>query len=114
MAVAEISNITIERGVDFNVEFDLFNDDSSGVSLVGISTVSATIRKHPSSIISEDFTCTVVTTFPAVLKLELTAQQTLNLESGRNYFDVLIYTTVGGPRQKYIKGTAIVLDTMTS
>lgn len=112
MAVAEITNIVIEKGTDYEGTFTLFNDDSSGLSLLGISSFSARIRKHSTSIIFENFSVNVTTSPPAVITLKLTAVQTSNLESGRNYFDVVGYTDIGNQAIKYIKGTIIVKDSM--
>lgn len=111
MAISEITNLTIDRGASFIASFDLFNSDSSGLSISGITSTSARIRKHSTSIIYEDFSATITTAPPANIKIELTSEQTSNLELGRNNFDIFI-TTSGNNRQKFITGTIIVRDSV--
>jgi hypothetical protein len=105
MAVAEITNIVIEKGTDFEATFNLFNPDSSSSTLIGLSTTYATIRKFPESTDGEEFSKTI-TAGTGTIKLSLTATQTARLKAGRNYFDVVL--TIGGRKTKVIKGTAIV------
>lgn len=110
MAVAEVSSIVIEKGTDFEVTFNLFNDDSSTTSLVGLSTTYARIRKFPSSSVYEEFGKTI-TAGTGTIKLTLTASQTNNLSAGRNYFDIIL--TLGGKKTKVLKGTALVAESMS-
>jgi len=105
MAVAEITNIVIEKGTDFEATFNLFDPDQSATILSGLSTTYATIRKYPDSTTGEEFSKTI-TANTGTIKLTLTAAQTANLKAGRNYFDVVL--TMGGKKTKVIKGTAIV------
>lgn len=105
MAVAEITNIIIEKGTDFEAYFNLFNSDQSATVLAGLTTTYATIRKYPDATVGEEFGKTI-TAGTGTIKLTLTATQTANLKAGRNYFDVVL--TIGGKKIKVIKGTAIV------
>jgi hypothetical protein len=105
MAVAEITNIVIEKGTDFEATFNLFDPDQSATVLSGLSTTYAAIRKYPDATAYEEFT-KVITAGTGTIKLSLTSGQTANLKAGRNYFDVVL--TVDGKRIKVIKGTAIV------
>jgi hypothetical protein len=111
MAVAEVNNLVIEKGTYFEVTFNLFDADNSASSLLGITTSYATIRKHSSSTIFEDFTYNIVGE-TGTIELSLTEQQTSNLEAGRNYFDVIIFTE--GKKKKFIKGTAIVEESFSA
>jgi hypothetical protein len=114
MAVAEVTNLIIEKGTQFEMEFDLTNDDGTPFTLLGIGTATARIRKHANSTIYEDFSISTVAG-QGQIKLSLSPSQTANLETGRNYFDLLIYTISGNPntRQKFIKGSAIVEESMS-
>jgi hypothetical protein len=105
MAVAEITNIVIEKGTDFEAVFNLFDPDQSATVLTGLTTTYAKIRKYPDSSEGQEFTKTI-TSGNGTIKLELTAAQTANLKAGRNYFDVVL--TIDGKKTKVIKGTAIV------
>lgn len=105
MAVAEINNIVIEKGTDFEATFNLFEPDESTASLSGLSTTYASIRKYPNDPNSEEFSKTI-TVGTGTIKLSLTAAQTSNLKEGRNYFDVVL--TINNKKTKVIKGTVIV------
>jgi hypothetical protein len=107
MAVAEITNLVIEKGTDFEAIFNLFEPDNSSASLAGIASTStyATVRKHPTSVLFEEFSKTIIPSAGTII-LTLTAEQTSNLTAGRNYFDVVI--TIDNKKVKVIKGTAIV------
>ena len=105
MAVAEITNIVIEKGTDFEATFNLFEADQSPTVLSGLSTTYAMIRKYPDSTTGEEFGKTI-TAGTGTIKLTLTAAQTANLKAGRNYFDVVL--TINSKKIKVIKGTAIV------
>ena len=105
MAVAEITNIVIEKGTDFEATFNLFDPDQSAAVLSGLTTTYATIRKFPDATTGEEFGKTI-TTATGTIKLTLTATQTANLKAGRNYFDVVL--TIDNKRIKVLKATAIV------
>lgn len=105
MAVAEITNIVIEKGTDFEATFNLFDPDQSAAVLSGLTTTYATIRKFPDATTGEEFT-KIITAGTGTIKLSLTATQTANLKAGRNYFDVVL--TINNKRIKVLKATAIV------
>ena len=105
MAVAEVTNIVIEKGTDFEATFNLFDPDQSASVLIGLTTTYASIRKYPDATAYEEFSKTI-TAGTGTIKLTLTAAQTANLRAGRNFFDVVL--TIGGKKTKVIKGTAIV------
>lgn len=105
MAVAEVTNIVIEKGTDFDATFNLFDPDQSATVLSGLTTTYATIRKYPDATDGEEFSKNI-TAGTGTIKLSLTATQTARLKAGRNYFDVVL--TISGKKTKVIKGTAIV------
>ena len=105
MAVAEVTNIVIEKGTDFEATFNLFDPDQSAAVLSGLTTTFATIRKYPDATTGEEFGKTI-TAGTGTIKLTLTATQTARLSAGRNYFDVVL--TINNKKTKVIKGTAIV------
>jgi hypothetical protein len=107
MAVAEITNIVIEKGTDFEATFNLFEPDQSSTVLSGLTTTYASIRKYPTATAYEEFGKTI-TAGTGTIKLTLTADQTSRLTEGRNYFDVVL--TLSGKKTKVIKGTAIVAE----
>lgn len=109
MAVAEITNIVIEKGTDFEATFNLFDPDQEASVLSGLTTTYASIRKFPESTSGEEFAKTI-TSGNGTIKLSLTAAQTANLKAGRNYFDVIL--TMNGKKTKVIKGTIMVEESV--
>jgi hypothetical protein len=107
MAVSEVTNLIIYKGADFDVEFDIFQADNSELILNNLGTSFATIRKFPKSQVFENFDVEIPPSTGTV-KLSLTPEQTSNLETGRNYFDVIL--TISGKRIPVLKGSAIVED----
>lgn len=110
MAVAEITNIVIEKGTHFEATFNLFDPDQSASVLIGLTTTYASIRKHPTSTSYEEFSKTI-TSGNGTIKLTLTPEQTANLTSGRNYFDVVL--TLNSKKIKVIKGTIMVEESVS-
>lgn len=110
MAVAEVNNIVIEKGTDFEVTFNLFDPDLSTSNLTGITTTFASIRKFPGSLLYEEFSKTI-TTSTGIIKLSLSHEQTSRLTAGRNYFDVAI--TLNNKKIMVIRGTAIVMESVS-
>ncbi len=105
MAVAEVTNLVIEKGTYFEATFNLFESDSSAATLSGLTTTYARIRKFPTSTDYEEFSKTI-TAGTGTIQLSLTEQQTSRLKAGRNYFDVIL--TINNKKTKVIRGTAIV------
>ncbi len=110
MAVAEISNIVIEKGTDFEAIFNLFDPDQSASVLSGLTTTYASIRKYPEDPSVQEFSKTI-TSGTGTIKLVLNSTQTAALQAGRNYFDVIL--TLDGKKIKVIKGTAIVYESVS-
>ncbi len=109
MAVAEITNLVIEKGTDFEATFNLFDPDESSAVLSGLTTTYASIRKYPEDPNGEEFSKTI-TAQTGTIVLSLSASQTANLKSGRNYFDVIL--TINNKKTKVIRGTAIVEESV--
>lgn len=119
MAVAEINNIIIEKGTDFEATFKIFNDDNSLATLSGTSVVSK-IRKYPTSPNSVSFGgpplvpggppsgSPSININSGTVTIYLSKEQTTTLSSGRNYFDILL--TKASNTFKVLKGTIIVED----
>lgn len=110
MAVAEVTNIVIEKGTDFEATFNLFDPDQSASVLTGLTTTYASIRKYSEDSDGQEFS-KVITGGTGTIKLSLTSTQTANLKEGRNYFDVIL--TLDGKKTKVIKGTAIVYESVS-
>lgn len=110
MAVAEVSNIVIEKGTDFEATFNLFDPNQSASVLSGLTTTYASIRKHPEATSGQEFSKSI-TSSTGTIKLSLTSEQTASLTAGRNYFDVVL--TMNNKKTKVIKGTIMVEESVS-
>lgn len=118
MSVAQINNLTIEKGTDFEAKFKILNSDSSNYSIASNYSAKSKIRKYPSSPISQEFKVDIIGSTGEVI-ISMGKTTTELLASGRNYFDVLIVGPTQNPNgigvtyltKKIIEGTIIVSDT---
>ena len=110
MAVAEISNLSIEKGTDFEGSARIMSADDAAAIVSGISSSYARIRKHSKSVVYKEFN-SVSLAPTGVLTLTLSADRSSSLESGRNYFDVVF--VVNNKKTKVAKGTMIAWESMS-
>lgn len=117
MSVAVI-NLTLERGTDFDAKFKIFQSDSSDYKFSQYYSGVSKIRKYPSSPISHSFKVDILASSGEVI-ISMAKTTTELLESGRNYFDVLITGPTQNPNgigitystKKLVEGSIIVSDT---
>lgn len=109
MAAQEITGLTIEKGTDFSVSFAIDAADGAPINLVNYTAV-AKIRRHPKAASYKTFTTSIDGVLGYVTLL-MSKEDTKDLISGRNYFDVLL--TYNNETTKPVKGTIIVEDTIS-
>ena len=102
-------NLTIHKGTDFEEEFNLTEYNGLPLNLVGY-VAAAKIRKHPSAKKYVPFVITFINRSLGRVKLSLTNEQTLNLKSGRNYYDLILIDGSNKIR-KVVEGGVIVYET---
>jgi hypothetical protein len=111
MAVYEISNLSIEKGTDFNESFKILNDDGSPLGINSTFSGIAKLRKYSTSPYSYPFNVDLNEETSEVV-ISMAATMTATLPSGRCYFDlILIYGTTEIVTKKYLKGNIKVEDT---
>lgn len=108
MAAVSAVNLTIQKGTYFEETFSLTAEDNLGLNLTGASA-TAKLRKHPTAGIAYTFS-TVTTVSDSTVKIFMPSSTTINLPSGRCYYDVLI-TSSGGIVSKVVEGNVIVEET---
>jgi hypothetical protein len=107
MATQEITNPIINKGTDFSVSFNVDKFNGEPLSLYGYTAVSK-IRKYPSDPYYKSFQASV-TPETGTIFLFMGKEDTIQLKSGRNYFDVLIVNEL--ETLKIIKGSMMVEET---
>jgi hypothetical protein len=117
MAVAVV-NLTLEKGTDFDAKFKVLQADSSNYTFSQYYSAKSKIRKYPSSPNYEEFKVDILGSTGEII-ISMAKTTTELLDSGRNYFDIL----VTGPTQnlngigitystkKVVEGSIIVSDT---
>jgi hypothetical protein len=110
MAVSSV-NLIIDKGTDFEATFNVF-EPSSEVATFSNFVGTCKIRKYPSSPTS--ISCQVIiTAATGEIKIRMTKQNTLLLSNGRNYYDVILTSTIDSSTFKVVEGTIIVNDTVS-
>lgn len=117
MAVAVV-NLVLEKGTDFDAKFKVLQSDSSNYIFSQYYSGKAKIRKYPSSPKSQEFKVEIVGSTGEVI-ISMAKTTTELLESGRNYFDILITGPTQNPNgigvtfltRKVVEGSIIVSDT---
>jgi hypothetical protein len=109
MSVITAINLVIHKGTDFEEEFDLTEDNGFPLNLDGYSA-AAKVRKHPSAKRYVPFVVDFIDRSLGKIKISLTNDQTLQLKSGRNYYDLILIDGSDKIR-KVVEGSIIVHDT---
>lgn len=111
MAVAEISNLVIDKGTSFDITFNIFNEDGSELDIDNSYTGVSKLRKYPSSPVSYPFSVGLSTADNTV-SISMASTVTSQLPTGRCYFDlILTYGYAEPTTKKYVLGSIIVRDT---
>ena len=86
--MATISNIVIDQGTTFSLEFNLTNDATTAKDLTAYA-VTSQLRKSYESTTATDFTTAKVNA-TGKITISLTAAQTAALKAGRYVYDIEI------------------------
>lgn len=114
MAVSSV-NISIQKGTNFSETFILFGDDGRLLDLSpflenGVLTVSAKLKKYPSSPTSYNFAYSVLLNFSEI-EITMAPEVTATLPTGRCYYDVILTQPNSGGAQLVVQGQALVEET---
>lgn len=111
MAVATV-NLILEKGTDFYATFNIRLSDATDLYLNEFTGV-AKVRKYPTSPYSYEFDLEI-DPFTSDITIRMSKEDTMNLESGRNYFDILLTETATNLTSKAVEGSIIVYDSASS
>lgn len=110
--MASAINLSIDKGTNFEATFNLTNFDSSAANLTGY-TATARIKKHPTATSYKSFS-TVITSATGKIQISMGSTTTAELDSGRNYYDVIITNQSGTSKTKVFEGMVLVNDTIST
>lgn len=111
MAAVFESNLTIQKGANFEETFTLSGEDGIPINLVG-SFATCKLKKHPTAGIAYTFS-TLSTVATGTIKISMTPEVTSTLPSGRCYYDLFITYPNDNLVSKVVQGTAIVIESVS-
>ena len=107
--MAAIANLRVERGSTFSSDVTVKDNEGSVFDLTGYSATASLAKCYDSSFYDRtSFTCTITTPTTGVITLELTADQTNALESGRYVYDLEILRASDSTISRVIEGIVTV------
>ena len=106
-----VVNITIPQGTDFSEIFTSTESDGSASNLTGY-TGAAKLKKHPGATSSTTFSVSI-TAGTGEVEISLTDTQTVALDPGRHYYDVVL-TSPSDTKSRMVEGMAFVTAGITT
>ena len=106
MSAVYVHNITIDRGTDYEQEYDMFEVGGKSVDLSN-HTARAQIRKHRGSLTATSFVVGFPDRTKGKVKLTIPNYVTAGLKPGRYIYDIL-FTKPGGTKEIVLEGTVRV------
>lgn len=104
------ANIFIDQGTTHSTQLAVNDTNGNAVDLTGY-TGAAQLRKHYTSSNSISFSVSI-TAYPGAITLNLSANTTANLQSGRYVYDVEV-TDSQGQVSRMIEGIATISPNVT-
>ena len=111
--MAAIANLRVERGSTFTSDVTVKDSDGVVFDLTGYSATASLANYDSSFYDRTSFTCTITTPTTGVITLELTADQTNALESGRYVYDLEILRASDSTITRVIEGIVTVSPSVT-
>ena len=106
MSAVYVHNISIDRGTDYEQEYDMFEVGGKSVDLSN-HTARAQIRKHRGSLTATSFIVGFPNRAKGKVKLTIPNYITAGLKPGRYIYDIL-FTKPGGTKEIVLEGTVRV------
>ena len=112
MSAVYVHNITIDRGTDYEQEYDMFEVGGKSVDLTN-HTARAQIRKHRGSLTATSFIVGFPDRAKGKVKLTIPNYVTAGLKPGRYIYDIL-FTKPGGTKEIVLEGTVRVRQNIST
>ncbi|MDP6587727.1 MAG: hypothetical protein QF535_23990 [Anaerolineales bacterium] len=103
-------NITIEKGVDFEMTLELKDADGEVINVTGYS-FKAEARRKSSTGVAATFTTAITNAATGAVKVSMPASTTRGLPVGKLLYDLV--SSYGGVIKRYVTGIITVQDTIT-
>ena len=109
--MATITNLYIDQGTTFSSIITLTNQDGSLMNLTGY-TVKSQFRKSYQSSQAYNFTASVYDALTGKVRLQLSAETTSGIKSGRYLYDIEI-TSANNEKFRVLEGIVIITPEIT-
>ena len=103
-------NITIDQGSDFSIQLRV-KESGTAKNLTGYNARAQLRTTQTASSVAATFSCTITNASGGVMTMALPYGTTANLDGGKYYYDLEIYT--GSAVQRLIQGQATVRTNVT-
>ena len=110
--MASISNLFVDSGSDYSNIITIASSTGAALDLTNY-TVASQMRKSYGSSTYYAFTASVYDAVNGKIRLQLTADQSSAIPSGRYLYDIEITNTVSEARTRVLEGTVIVTPEIT-
>jgi hypothetical protein len=104
-------NLTLEQGIDYDVDFTIRNDDGSPLNLTDYNAESV-IRKTYTSSTSYPFQVSFVDRIAGEINLSMGSTMTSTLKEGRYVYDVVL-TSGNNQKSRVVQGNILVSPGVT-
>ena len=112
--MAAIANLRVERGSTFSTDVTVKDSDGVVFDLTGYTASASMAKGFDDSFYGRtSFTCTIATPTSGVVTMDLTADQTSSLESGRYVYDLEILRTSDSTITRVIEDIVTVTPSVT-
>jgi hypothetical protein len=108
--MAATTNLFIDQGSDFIAEIDLMQDNGDPMNLAGANVASQMRRSHY-SVTAHSFECSVLDAANGTIKLQMLANVSSNIRSGRYVYDVELQQEQG--KTRVLEGIVTVYPEVT-
>jgi len=112
MSAVYVHNINIDRGTDYEQEYNMFEVGGKSVDLTN-HTARAQIRKHRGSLTATSFIVGFPDRANGKVKLTIPNYVTSGLKPGRYIYDIL-FTKPGGTKEIVLEGTVRVRQNIST
>lgn len=109
--MAVTAYLDIDQGSDFVAEFELENDDSTPMNLVGFSVYSQ-FRKSYSATTGYSFTAQITNAVQGKLTLSLPGAASSNIKPGRYLYDIEVVSQ-SGVKTRVVEGILTINPEIT-
>lgn len=110
---ADVYDIAIDQGSDYQLEITVVDSSSQIVDLTGYSARGQIRPKKDSDILTTSFVCSIINPTLGKISVSLTNGVTATIAAGTYYYDIEVYTPTDAYVKRILQGKAKVIQEVT-